>query len=210
DENVAAPSEDVLGLDKLIKLTKRAKIAKIDNQRIFNNQTGLNYITKNHGGVLRSIKKNDKTFEKNQGKVSKTAKYDHEYNNLTTVLQFYQLWCHGLFPKAKFKDCIHLIRSLGARSPQLKVYRRQLIEMELNKLRVEKGIVDEGGAENPEIDGVALEEPEAAAEDSQVGLSGLHEDEEDVNSIHRPRPARSNGLFVDDDEDDLYLTPSFP
>ena len=70
---------------------------------------------------------------------------------MSSVLQFYQLWCHGLFPKATFKDCIHLIRALGARSPQLRLYRRELIAAELHKLKVAKGIIADENQDAPSI-----------------------------------------------------------
>ena len=127
---------DLLGLDKPIKLKTRAKIAKVDNQRIFNHN-GIPLLVKTHSKLLRTLKKNDKNFySEPRSSISKSQKFEHEYENLSSVLQFYQLWCHGLFPKATFKDCIHLIRALGARSPQLRLYRRELIAAELHKLKV--------------------------------------------------------------------------
>ena len=56
----AAPQEngeeDILGLDKPIKLRTRAKIARMDNARIFS-PNGLPYIVKNHGKLIRTIQK---------------------------------------------------------------------------------------------------------------------------------------------------------
>ena len=191
-------NDDILGLDKPIKLTTRAKIAKVDNDRIFNDQKGLPNLNKNYQKVVRTIRKKDKEFQR-VSKPSKSAKYQHEYDNLESVLQFYQIWCHNLFPKARFKDCIQLLRRLGRTSPQLKLYRRELIELELNKIRVEKGIIDDNQLSDDDIYTTAAEVPIVANENVD------DEDEEDDWSFMnvRPKHKRSNGLFVDDDEDEM-------
>lgn len=208
-------ADDVLGLDQQIKLVKRVKVARLDNQRIFNPQTGLDYIVKHHIGVTNTIKKNDKKFQKRYAgdqRISKAAKYDHEYDNLSTVLQFYQLWCHGIFPKANFKDCIQLLRKLGSKSPQLRLYRRELIEKELEKLKIEKGIVVDNDAE-PVIDSndiVVDDALEPVAPTNQPSTEPEPEIDDDWSFMNIPK--RGNGLFIghddDDDEDNLYTTPS--
>ncbi|KAG7661362.1 CSM3 [[Candida] subhashii] len=224
------PEDDVLGLDQPLKLKKRIQIARMDNQRIFNSQKGLPYIVKNYPKLIRTIQKNDKTFQQKavRNTVSRSEKFEHEYNNLLSVLQFYQLWCHGLFPKATFKDCIHLIRGLGSKSPQLRLYRRELIEAELAKLRVEKGIVDPSNEEHHEISatGTALPEGNVTTNDATVQTASTNEEQnqnagtqgsEDFFGFMQQAAATrgaattngsaSNGLFVNDDDDDLYHTP---
>lgn len=210
-------TEDVLGLDQPIKLVKRVKVARLDNQRIFNPVTGLDYILKHHTGVLNTIKRNDKKFQKRYGgsnqKISKQVKYDHEYDNLSTILQFYQLWCHGLFPKANFKDCIHLLRKLGSKSPQLRLYRRELIERELEKLKIQKGIIVQNTIDKdpPIVDSNSNEnlgDPEQAVPATTTQPSA-EPDLDDWSFMNVPK--RSNGLFIgeDDEEDDnLYTAPS--
>ncbi|RLV95633.1 Chromosome segregation in meiosis protein 3 [Spathaspora sp. JA1] len=205
--------EDILGLDQPLKLKKRAKIARIDNQRIFN-PNGIPYIIKNHSQITRTISRNDRHFQKKYPLASKGQKLEHEYNNLVSVLQFYQLWCHGFFPKANFKDCIQLIRGLGGKSPQLKLYRRQLIEVELNKLRIEKGIVESV----PEP--IDVEQGEVGAFDvpdvsmtsaNNTGAEAMNDDDEDDDWDFMNVAAPRNRLFVDDDdEDDLYQVPEHP
>ncbi|KAI5969458.1 CSM3 [Candida margitis] len=142
----------LLGIDEPLKLKTRKKIAKIDDERLLHNPRGLPYLLKNQRRLLRIIEKNDKEFYKQEKeklavqpnyKPSPQLKHDHEYNNLVSILQFYQLWCHGMFPKANFKDCAYLVRSLGHKSSQLRLYRRELIEKEIYKLKVERGIIDE-------------------------------------------------------------------
>lgn len=186
---------DLLGLDKPIKLKTRAKIAKVDNQRIFNHN-GIPLLVKTHSKLLRTLKKNDKNFySEPRSSISKSQKFEHEYENLSSVLQFYQLWCHGLFPKATFKDCIHLIRALGARSPQLRLYRRELIAAELHKLKVAKGIITDENQDAPSI-------PE---EENTTDPSN-----EEWNSMHMsalvPGSSNKNGLFVDSNSNEDFDT----
>lgn len=186
---------DLLGLDKPIKLKTRAKIAKVDNQRIFNHN-GIPSLVKTHSKLLRTLKKNDKNFySEPRSSISKSQKFEHEYENLSSVLQFYQLWCHGLFPKATFKDCIHLIRALGARSPQLRLYRRELIAAELHKLKVARGIITDENQDAPSI-------PE---EENTTDPSN-----EEWNSMHMsalvPGSSNKNGLFVDSNSNEDFDT----
>ena len=151
---------------------------------------------KTHSKLLRTLKKNDKNFySEPRSSISKSQKFEHEYENLSSVLQFYQLWCHGLFPKATFKDCIHLIRALGARSPQLRLYRRELIAAELHKLKVAKGIIADENQDAPSI-------PE---EENTTDPSN-----EEWNSMHMsalvPGSSNKNGLFVDSNSNEDFDT----
>lgn len=209
DANGDKDSDDLLGLDQNIKLTSRSKIAKIDNERIFNKQKGLNYIIQNHTKLKRIFHKNDKALQKkllsNKSSLSSKAvrqmKYENEYNNLSSILQFYQLWCHGLFPKAKFKDCIQLVRSFGAKSSQLKIYRRELIEKELRELKESKGIIDKTERPAESIDDQEqLDQLQGNTHPQEIPQSIDDDDWSFMNTNE------SNGLFVGDD--DLYHTPS--
>ena len=61
--------------------------------------------------------------------------------NLSQVVQFYQLWAHELFPKAKFRDFIKLCETLGKTDKTLREYRSNLYraEMGINPI----GILDD-------------------------------------------------------------------
>lgn len=139
-------NDDLLGLDQSIKLTTRAKIAKIDEERIFNKQKGIHYIIQNHRKLQKIFERNEHRIWKKyrnhslSSDMKKQIKHEVEYENMTSILQFYQLWCHGLFPKARFRDCIQMLRAFGSKSSQLKLYRRELIEREIYKAKVESGL----------------------------------------------------------------------
>lgn len=206
--------DDLLGLDKQIKLTTRAKIAKIDNERIFEKQKGLNYIIKNHHKVSKSIKRNDKTLAKKLSQnpqyssaKKRQAKFDNEFENLSSVLQFYQLWCHGIFPKARFKDCLHLVRVLGSKSSQLKLYRRDLLDIEIRKLKVKNGLLDEDETFNR----VSVDDDNGQTENADNTEGPQTENNVDDNddwSFMNVNNQTNNALFVGEEEDEnsLYRT----
>jgi replication fork protection complex subunit Csm3/Swi3 len=43
------------------------------------------------------------------------------------LLNYYQLWMHDVFPKARFRDCIAMTKKVGHQN-QLRVMRKQWIE----------------------------------------------------------------------------------
>lgn len=191
--------DELLGLDQQLKISKRAKVAKLDQERLMG-KTGISYIVKNHQKVNRIIKKNDKRLKPK----SKQEKYEHESQNLASVLQFYQLWCHTLFPKANFRDCLQLIRAASKRSPGLRIYRRELLDREIYKLKVEKGVID-------------VPEPENAIDVPQHQNNNYHDEHGDENNEASNEQYnvdddfsfmnRGNALFVGNEDEELYTTP---
>lgn len=131
--------EDTLGLDTPIPSKARAKIARIDNDRLFNPVLGIPYILKNHHKLAKQIQANDRK--------SRAHKYQREHENLGKVLGFYHMWAHGMFPKATFRDCLTLVRKFGDRLARVKLWRRLLLEAEINKLKVKRGLITEDDAQ---------------------------------------------------------------
>jgi replication fork protection complex subunit Csm3/Swi3 len=43
------------------------------------------------------------------------------------LLNYYQLWMHDVFPKARFRDCISMTENVGHQA-QLRVMRKQWID----------------------------------------------------------------------------------
>ncbi|CUM65125.1 uncharacterized protein PRCAT00002752001 [Priceomyces carsonii] len=205
DEN-----DDFLGLDKQIKLSTRSKIAKVDNERIFDKQRGIPYVIKNHKKLSHRMKKNDKTLAKTLSNNShystkqiRRLKIENEFTNLESVIQFYQLWCHGLFPKARFRDCLRLVRSLGVKSSSLKLYRKEMIELEIRKLKTEKGLVDE--VEREPLESELPEQPngpESPIDNPESNLNTNNDNDDDDWSFMNRKNYKSNDLFVGDGYDD--------
>lgn len=211
--------KDDLGLDKPLKLGKVLKIPKITDELIFDPVRGIPQISKNYRKLSRMIKKNDKKLhEKLRNGKSKLAarrmKVDAEVENLGSIVQFYQFWCHGFFPRANFNDCIRMLRTY--KSAKLKEYRRGLIEHELHKLKVAKGIITEG--DEQEDGGIQADDdddlytgpyvtdngvPSSSSKQLAATLD-LEEDDGDWDFMNVNLKS-SNGLFIGDDDDDLAI-----
>ncbi|CAK7892589.1 chromosome segregation in meiosis protein 3 [[Candida] anglica] len=214
-------NDDILGLEKPIKLTHRIKIAKIDDDRILNKPNGIAEIVKNHNRVNRIIKRNDsklasKLSTASSSSMKKKLKFQNEFDNLSSVLQFYQLWCHGIFPKANFKDCLKLMRAYGAKSSRMKLYRRELLDQEINKLKQANGMFVEGESSVPHA--MQDDEPQQEEDDASIiaqplatvsGTTAEPEEDDDWSFMNTSTRGR-NALFLDDDDDDdegLYRVP---
>ncbi|GEQ67767.1 hypothetical protein JCM33374_g1432 [Metschnikowia sp. JCM 33374] len=216
---------DLLGLDQPLKLGRVSRIAKLTDELLFENNRGLPQVRKNYTKLSRAIRKNDhacvsKIQKNNLSKSSaQQLKVATETENLQKVLSFYQLWCHGLFPRANFKDCLKMLR--GHKSSALKEYRRGLIDNEIRRLKIEKGIiVDEPENENlgPGEDRILENNDDDddlyAPATANTGLvtsrsgspptetnAGVESDEDDWGILSNNRPRRTNGLFIGDDDD---------
>ncbi|AET38031.1 Csm3p Ecym_2288 [Eremothecium cymbalariae DBVPG len=70
---------------------------------------------------------------KNGPKYGRISKRRDTYQNLCHLLQFYQLWAHELYPKAKFKDFVSVCDRLGKTDKLLRQYRMELIREELDR-----------------------------------------------------------------------------
>ncbi|KAF5295193.1 hypothetical protein FQA39_LY13198 [Lamprigera yunnana] len=60
--------------------------------------------------------------------------HGHEEEDLKTLLKGYQYWCHRLFPKFQFEDCIDKIERLGSKKE---------VQTHLKKIRMNMLILDE-------------------------------------------------------------------
>lgn len=207
-------SQDVLGLEKPIKLGRVSRIPKITDDLLFDNIRGLPQIRKNHTKLSALLRKLDRSYtnkiKKGSSKASvRQAKLACETEKLQKVLLFYQLWCHGLFPRANFKDCVQMLRNYT--SFPLKEYRCGILNDEIHRLKVEKGIITEDPDDHPpelDEDDLYLAPVQASMED-QVQNSNLVQDDEDdwgFLSVNRQAP---NQLFVDDIGDDEPAISAF-
>ncbi|KAJ8145827.1 hypothetical protein OY671_001093 [Metschnikowia pulcherrima] len=220
---------DALGLDQPLKLGRVLKIPKITDDLLFENNRGLPQIRNNYPKLSKAIRRNDaKCAERvSKQRLSKSAahqaKVATEVDNLQKVLSFYQLWCHGLFPRATFKDCLRILRN--HKSSPLKEYRRGLINNEIRRLKIEKGIIVEepenGEPENEDPDdneglyapanienGEGRNDP-GAQQQSMDNSNTADSDDEDWGFLSTNR-SRRNGLFIGEDEDDDQVDDSAP
>lgn len=93
--------------------TKRRVQVKLTGERLMDPERGLPHLMK-IGKKRIHISKNKSSFE-----------------NLSNIVQVYQLWAHQLYPKAKFKDFIKLSQQLGRTDRVLREYRKSVIRKEL-------------------------------------------------------------------------------
>ncbi|RKP28454.1 hypothetical protein METBISCDRAFT_29144 [Metschnikowia bicuspidata] len=162
-------SEDALGLDQPIKLVRASRVPKLTDELLFSATRGLPQICNNYHKLCALLRRLDKKFEqKTRSKgTSRLERLAYETEKLHKVLLFYQLWCHGLFPRATFSDCVQMLR--GHKSFALKEYRRGLLDHEIHRLKVAKGLV----AERSELEEELYQAPgDGAGKERGKGASG--------------------------------------
>lgn len=165
----------------VIGAKSRTPRVKLTSERLMSKK-GLPYVME-HGRKSCRISKNKSSYE-----------------NLTGFLQFYQLWAHDLYPKAKFKDFISLCETIGKSDRDLREYRANLVRKDMGMLieDFERGEgLDLSGAQSPGQPQGGLFVTEASLDDRvgpRVGVaSGSEADDDDlVYSSYRQRTAEGN------------------
>ncbi|KAF5098695.1 hypothetical protein D0Z00_001948 [Geotrichum galactomycetum] len=159
---------DVLGIDEEVVVKKRRTMAKLDDDRLINPNMGIPYLQRKVvSGLMPRLKK----------------RKGEELRDLSTILQFYQLWAHKLYPKANFGDFIQIARTAG-KTPRMRMFRQGWISDEkAKKLGIDavQG-EDKGDAEN--------DSAKPAANDT-VSAAGKNN-----NSTNATGPSNTGNLFV--------------
>lgn len=205
---------DVLGVDEEVVIKKRRVMVKLDEDKLMSAR-GIPYLQAKAKTKLFPHLKKDK---------------GNELRNLNKILQFYQLWAHGLYPRANFQDFIQMARSTGKR-PRMKMMRQSWIADEksaglgVNALHEE--VIETG--QEPSVPVIA-DLPETGFNqnpdslfvgdvDEDDFMDDLDHDEEtpmrtSASAVSDPTPSTSapprsgNPFVVDDDDDDgLYDMP---
>lgn len=206
-------SQDLLGLDQPIKLGRVSRIPKLTDELLFSNIRGIPQIRNNYKKLSALLRKIDHEYaDRIKKSASKSGarqlKVACQTEKLKKVLLFYQLWCHGLFPRANFKDCIQMLRRYS--SFPLKEYRRGLINNELHKLKIEKGIISDEPPpmSDPEDEDDLYTAPNA--DNQQEGTlestanANIDDDEDDWGFLSI---RKGNQLFVADDDENTDGEP---
>lgn len=102
----------ILDPTAVITRTRRAQV-KLTGERLMDPERGLPYLMK-IGKKRLHISSRKTNFE-----------------NLSSIIQMYQLWAHQLYPKAKFNDFIKLCQQLGRSDKMLREFRKNVIRKEL-------------------------------------------------------------------------------
>ncbi|ORY79844.1 replication fork protection component Swi3-domain-containing protein [Protomyces lactucae-debilis] len=105
-------NEFSLGLDEEVVIKKKRIIARLDDERLL----------EKHHGIPKLIKM---SLERPLHKTLKGK--GHTLQDMGRVLERYQFWCHEMYPKAKFRDALAMIRKAGS-SKRMKMERRRFID----------------------------------------------------------------------------------
>ncbi|CCK73460.1 Csm3p NDAI_0G04770 [Naumovozyma dairenensis CBS 421] len=124
DTNLATTSADPTA----ILTTSRRTQVKLTTERLLT-EKGLPYLLKNGPKNIKISKKKKTDVH------GKPTKATTTYDNLTNITRFYQIWAHQLYPKAKFKDFLKLAYTLGKTDKNLRNYRIELFQAEMDKDR---------------------------------------------------------------------------
>ncbi|CAI4048074.1 hypothetical protein SKDZ_13G1780 [Saccharomyces kudriavzevii ZP591] len=150
---------------------KRRPQVKLTAEKLLSDK-GLPYVLKNaHKRIRISSRKNS-------------------YANLSNIIQFYQLWAHELFPKAKFKDFMKICQTVGKTDPVLREYRVSLFRDEMDMSsdvgtrEAEQSLKAQLPVAAEHVTGTSAE-PIAAAPSNAQDKSNINDDD-------------------DDDDDDIY------
>lgn len=205
---------DVLGVDEEVVIKKRRVMVKLDEDKLMSAR-GIPYLqAKVKTKLLPHLKK-----EKG-----------NELRNLNKILQFYQLWAHGLYPRANFQDFIQMARATG-KKPRMKLMRQSWIADEksagLGVTAQHEEVINTG--QEPSVPVIA-DLPETVLDQNPDSLfvGDVDEDDfmddlddEEATSVRVSAPAASvpststtaaprsgNPFVVDDDDDGLYDMPA--
>ncbi|CAI6340289.1 unnamed protein product [Periconia digitata] len=205
--NKKLTGDDVLGLEEEIKVTKtKQPIPKLDGELLLSD-LGI--------PKLRKISK-DRLKLKGKG---------HEYGDVARLLNMYQLWLDGLYPRAKFADGLFMIEKLG-HTKNIQMMRKEWIDegRPKNKSDHEDEVQDEIMAGQPardsaetgpvtDDDGPREKQPERQEPANQtggtIGLGDIGPDEDELDALlaegesggHRPNlTTTGNDPFADDME----------
>ncbi|BFZ61213.1 chromosome segregation in meiosis-related protein [Saitoella coloradoensis] len=177
-----------LGLDEEVVIKARKERVKLNEERLLGPMG------------LPKLRKDAPTKLKFKGK-------GHEFRDLSNLLNFYQLWAHGVYPKASFRDFLTMTEKLG-HSKRMRVVRAEWIETERRKDTAQE---EEKLEElNPFAPGTKAETqpPFDAADGFPSDDEGLEPME--VNVLADSAPVKLETSFLqDDDEDALAAMADF-
>lgn len=152
------------------------------------------------------------------------------HDNLSHIIQFYQLWAHDLFPKARFDDFVKLCQSLGKSDKILREYRKNVYLREIygtnvdaEALEVEGQVagipsfetpVAETAAQPAEAESIESqttvqsaeaaaqisEVPEAAAQDTEVPGAAAQNEDDPSQAMEEEQYLDTQEVFEEDEE----------
>lgn len=169
-------------------LTKTRRVQPKLTSDILLSERGLPYLVKHGPKRLRISTRRNKP-----------------YDNLSRIVQFYQLWAHELYPRAKFRDFVKLCQNMK-NDKAVRSYRTELCLREMNPSRFMSLDGNEDGndvfQESEEIGGPNKTEKEGEQLGERAGSAetGAQQEEEDALDTQGPPPeTRDENLEEDED-----------
>ncbi|QLL34217.1 hypothetical protein HG536_0G00740 [Torulaspora globosa] len=132
---------------------------------------------------------------KHAPKAIRISKKRNAHDNLSHIIQFYQLWAHDLFPKARFGDFIRLCHSLGKSDKMLREYRKNLYRHEMHgEESMQPSDVRAGNAEDLEEDDIYTAASQQPAEAPERSV------DEPPASTEQDQNLDTQEMFVEDED----------
>ena len=202
--------------EEIVVKKKRKPVPKLDESRLLS-----------QGGVPR-LRKITKSRLKFRGK-------GHEFSDISTLLNTYQLWLDDLYPRAKFRDALMMVEKLGhskriqvtrkAWLDDTKPHRREASPERVEDVEMSGALPADGAGGEPrnggdESDDAVFDEsaprqnPPAAAGAGPFSPDAPEDDELDAllaeSATTAPQrrtetQAKPRGPFVEDDQDEDEL-----
>lgn len=120
-----------LGLDDEVEIRAkpaRAPIPKLDDDRLMDAEIGLPRFQAHYAGrIAAHCRRLRARPAPTASSAARRGGVAEEYSDLVRVMEEYQMWMHGLFSKAKFRDCIKLVRKAG-KTGRIRAHRRGMID----------------------------------------------------------------------------------
>ncbi|KAK3708665.1 chromosome segregation in meiosis-related protein [Vermiconidia calcicola] len=188
--NNAAPQDSSKNIDEEVVIKKKRKpVPKLDENLLLS-QAGI--------PKLRKITKSRLKF---RGK-------GHEFSDMSTLLNMYQLWLDDLYPRAKFRDALSMVEKLG-HSKRMQVTRRTWLDETKPRAREPSpervGDVEMSGALPDSGAGAGTRDATDSAEDAIFG-DAVQPETNKAATVTEQEP----GDAPDDDELEALLAESAP
>ncbi len=196
-----------LGIDEevVVKKIARAPVPKFDEARLLSDK-GLPELRRRaeillYGDIGEGLIRPAPEGEKRGNGKGKLRGKGHEFGDVNRLLEMYQLWLHDVFPKAKFKDAIHMVEKLG---------HKRILQAERGNLLEERKMAEIRAREGAEWDGgVNLERgDDIFAEPTLEGLMSEQAARIVTGKESRERRERSEDVPDDLGMTDLFSRPS--
>ncbi|BFZ54008.1 chromosome segregation in meiosis-related protein [Savitreella phatthalungensis] len=176
--NVDNGSSFDLGLDKEVQLEEkpaRKPLARLDDERLIDNNVGLPHLRRQWGPKVVAHCRRHLARPAIRAAGAERLGSD-DFADLARLLEEYQMWMHSMFPKAKFRDCIKMVRQVG-RSGRTRTCRRGMIDALLPQKLADEGHSPKDQKPDPAVPAVPVRM--AQTDEDTIANAGDDDDDDD-------------------------------